>query len=236
MTNILRHGRAANAEIRVERKPSHAVVEILNDRRAGPQSDDPSASEQAGTTSGTGLAGLRERVGQRRRGGGRRPARRRVPLLVSVPTPVIRILVAEDQALVRGAIVALLGLEPDLEVIAEAARGDEVVPRALETRPDVALVDIEMPGIDGLAATAQLQTAGYRPAGSSWSPRSAGPATSAGQWRPVRRGSCSRTLRRRSSPRRSAVSRPAVASSIRRWHWTHSRRAPTRCPSGSGRS
>jgi two-component system response regulator DesR len=72
---------------------------------------------------------------------------------------VIRILVAEDQALVRGAIVALLGLETDLEVVAEAARGDEVVPMALDKRPDVALVDIEMPGLDGLAATAQLRTA-----------------------------------------------------------------------------
>jgi two-component system, NarL family, sensor histidine kinase DesK len=63
VTNILRHGRAANAEIRVEREPSHAVVEIVNDRRAGIGSDEPSADEQAGTTAGTGLAGLRERVG-----------------------------------------------------------------------------------------------------------------------------------------------------------------------------
>ena len=72
---------------------------------------------------------------------------------------MIRILIAEDQALVRGAIVALLGLEPDLEVVAEVARGDEVVPTALEVRPDVALLDIEMPGLDGLSAAAQLRTA-----------------------------------------------------------------------------
>jgi two-component system, NarL family, response regulator DesR len=72
---------------------------------------------------------------------------------------MIRLLVAEDQALVRGAIVALLGLERDLEVVADVARGDEVVPRALETRPDVALLDIEMPGLDGLSAAAQLRTA-----------------------------------------------------------------------------
>jgi two-component system response regulator DesR len=72
---------------------------------------------------------------------------------------VIRILIAEDQALVRGAIVALLGLEPDLEVVADVARGDEIVPRALEVRPDVALLDIEMPGLDGLSAAAQLRTA-----------------------------------------------------------------------------
>jgi len=72
---------------------------------------------------------------------------------------VIRILIAEDQALVRGAIVALLGLEPDLEVVADVARGDEIVPMALEARPDVALLDIEMPGLDGLSAAAQLRTA-----------------------------------------------------------------------------
>jgi two-component system response regulator DesR len=72
---------------------------------------------------------------------------------------VIRILIAEDQALVRGAIVALLGLEPDLEVVADVARGDEIVPMALEVLPDVALLDIEMPGLDGLSAAAQLRTA-----------------------------------------------------------------------------
>lgn len=72
---------------------------------------------------------------------------------------MIRILIAEDQALVRGAIVALLGLEPDLEVVADVARGDEIVPMALEVLPDVALLDIEMPGLDGLSAAAQLRTA-----------------------------------------------------------------------------
>jgi len=72
---------------------------------------------------------------------------------------VIRVLIAEDQSLVRGAIVALLGLEPDLEVVAEVPRGDEVVPRALETRTDVALLDIEMPGLDGLSAAAQVRSA-----------------------------------------------------------------------------
>ena len=71
-------------------------------------------------------------------------------------TPV-RLLLADDQALVRGALAALLALEPDLEVVAEVARGDEVVRTALEVRPDVALIDVEMPGMDGTAATAALR-------------------------------------------------------------------------------
>jgi len=68
----------------------------------------------------------------------------------------IRLLLADDQALVRSALAALLGLDPDFEVAAEVGRGDEVVPAALEHKPDVALLDIEMPGLDGLAAAAAL--------------------------------------------------------------------------------
>jgi two-component system response regulator DesR len=68
----------------------------------------------------------------------------------------IRVLLAEDQAMVRGALAALLALEADIEIVGEAARGDTVVSAALETRPDVALVDIEMPGGDGLSAAAAL--------------------------------------------------------------------------------
>jgi two-component system, NarL family, response regulator DesR len=69
----------------------------------------------------------------------------------------IRVLLAEDQTMVRGALAALLALEEDIEVVAEAARGDEVVPAALEAAPDVALLDIEMPGGDGLSAAAALK-------------------------------------------------------------------------------
>jgi two-component system response regulator DesR len=69
----------------------------------------------------------------------------------------VRVLLAEDQAMVRGALAALLALEDDFEVVAEASRGDEVVPAALDALPDVALLDIEMPGGDGLAAAAELK-------------------------------------------------------------------------------
>jgi two-component system response regulator DesR len=66
-------------------------------------------------------------------------------------------LIADDQALVRGALVSLLQLEPDLEVVAEVGRGDEVVPACLEHRPDVAILDLEMPGMDGIEATVELK-------------------------------------------------------------------------------
>ena len=72
---------------------------------------------------------------------------------------MIRLLLADDQALVRGALATLLGLETDLEVVAEVGRGDEVVAAARAARPDVALLDVEMPGLDGIAATAALRAA-----------------------------------------------------------------------------
>ncbi|MEV0534061.1 response regulator transcription factor [Kitasatospora sp. NPDC050463] len=71
---------------------------------------------------------------------------------------MIRLLLAEDQHVVRSALVALLELEPDLEVVAQAGSADDVVPRAMVAVPDVAVLDIEMPGrTDGLQAAAALK-------------------------------------------------------------------------------
>jgi two-component system, NarL family, response regulator DesR len=67
-----------------------------------------------------------------------------------------RILIAEDQGMVRGALAALLAFELDFEVVAEVASGEDVLKAALESRPDVALLDIEMPGMDGIEAAAAL--------------------------------------------------------------------------------
>jgi two-component system, NarL family, response regulator DesR len=68
----------------------------------------------------------------------------------------IRLLLADDQELIRGALAIVLELEDDFEVVASVGRGDEVVAAASTHRPDVALLDIDMPGIDGLAAAAVL--------------------------------------------------------------------------------
>jgi two-component system, NarL family, response regulator DesR len=70
---------------------------------------------------------------------------------------MIRILIAEDQGMVRGALAALLTFEPDLDVVAEVSSGDGVLAAAREHRPDVALLDIEMPGMDGIEAAAALR-------------------------------------------------------------------------------
>jgi len=72
---------------------------------------------------------------------------------------MIRILLADDQHLVRGALAALLDLEPDFEVVASVADGAAAVAAAVADRPDIALLDIEMPGVDGITATAEIRAA-----------------------------------------------------------------------------
>ncbi|MEU1183695.1 response regulator transcription factor [Streptomyces sp. NPDC005820] len=73
------------------------------------------------------------------------------------PARSIRVLLAEDQGMMRGALALLLGLEPDIEVVAQVGAGDRIVDAALVHRPDVALLDIELPGMSGLDAAAVLR-------------------------------------------------------------------------------
>ena len=72
---------------------------------------------------------------------------------------MIRVLLADDEELIRTAVAALLGLEPDLEVVAQAGDGRAAVDAAVAHRPDVAVVDLEMPKLDGLGVAAELATA-----------------------------------------------------------------------------
>jgi two-component system response regulator DesR len=72
---------------------------------------------------------------------------------------MIKVLLAEDQVMIREALAALLSFEEDIEVVAQVGRGDEVIKAAETSHPDVALLDIEMPGMDGLTAAAQLKQA-----------------------------------------------------------------------------
>lgn len=72
---------------------------------------------------------------------------------------MIRVMLAEDQSMVRGALASLLGLEPDIEVVGEAGDGEEAVAVAAAERPDIALLDIEMPGGGGIAAAERIRAA-----------------------------------------------------------------------------
>ena len=77
---------------------------------------------------------------------------------VPAPEGTTRVLLADDEHLVRGAIAALLDLEAGIEVVAQVGRGDEVLAAVVEHRPDVAVLDIEMPGMDGLSAAEQISS------------------------------------------------------------------------------
>jgi two-component system, NarL family, response regulator DesR len=81
------------------------------------------------------------------------------PARPAPPRGPIRVLIAEDQAMIREALAALLSFEDDIEVVAQVGRGDEVVAAATEHAVDVALLDIDMPGLDGLSAASALRRA-----------------------------------------------------------------------------
>lgn len=72
---------------------------------------------------------------------------------------MVRVLIAEDMHMLRKALVALLEFEPDIDVVAEFSSGLDILPRARELRPDVAVLDIDLPGVDGLTAAAELRFA-----------------------------------------------------------------------------
>ena len=137
---------------------------------------------------------------------------------------MIRVLIAEDQAMVRGALRALLAMESDIEVVAEVARADEVVSAAMACRPDVALMDIEMPGGDGITSAAALHES--LPHCRSLILTTFGkPGFLRRAMETGRTVSCSRTHRQSSSRTPSGARHGASASSIRAWRLLRSVRA-----------
>ena len=134
---------------------------------------------------------------------------------------MIRVMLADDQAMVRGALAALLTLESDIQVVAQVGSGDDVLPVALEHRPDVVLMDVDMPGTDGLSATAslleRLPATRVLIVTTFGRPDSCGAPSS-----PGRTASSSRMLRPQIWPSQCVGSMRDCASSIRRWPPTRS--------------
>ena len=159
-TNVVRHSGATHCTVDL----GSSMLAVTDDGRGC-----------SGHVEGNGLRGVRERVTSA--GGalsiGPGPDGRGTTVRVELS---IRVLLADDQALVRGALAALLSLETDLEVVAEVGRGDEVVEAARRSGAQVCLLDIEMPGTDGIEAARRIATA-CPGAGRWWSPRSDDQAT-----------------------------------------------------------
>jgi two-component system response regulator DesR len=130
-TNVLRHSDARTCVIRLSTADAGTLLEVSND------------GTRAASGRGTGLTGLAKRAEV-------------VSGLVHAAPAVIRILIAEDMHMIRGALVALLSLEEDMQVVAELDRGDRIIEAALQNKPDIAVLDIDLPGLDGLTAAGQL--------------------------------------------------------------------------------
>ena len=151
---MIKHGAASAANVTISYRPDSVTVEVADQGAGAPPPEVP--APRAG--SGHGIIGMRERVavfgGEFTR---RATTGRRLPGAGPLPDrggdQMIRVVVADDQALVRGGFRVLVDSAPDLEVVGEAGDGTEAVALARKERPDVILMDIRMPHLDGLEAT-----------------------------------------------------------------------------------
>jgi hypothetical protein len=153
LTNARKHSSASRTEVRLRYEVDAIEVEVCDDGRGA------AAVDQGGQ----GLVGMRERVsihGRRVRAG---PRGRWLPVAgppAGAVVSAIRVLVVDDQALVRAGFRMILEAEPDVEVVAEAADGVEAVAAVQRHQPDVVLMDVRMPNLDGIAPTRRILEGG----------------------------------------------------------------------------
>jgi hypothetical protein len=154
LTNVSRHADHASASVYLHYTPQTLSIQVDDDGKGTVTSPGTGPSGP-----GLGLVGMRERVsalGGQLQAGPQDDGGFRVRAELPAGTVLIRILLADDQALIRSGIRSLLEAEDDIEVVAEAADGQHAVALAAEHRPDIALMDIQMPVLDGLEATRQI--------------------------------------------------------------------------------
>ena len=164
LTNVMKHaGAATRVDVNVKYLPGSLAVEVVDDGRGAASASSVNGGhfDNGAVESGHGLVGMRERVelwggelvvGPVSGGGYRVKAL----LPYGDARMTIRVVVADDQALVRSGFTMLLAGEPDIEVVGEAGNGAEAVALAASERPDVMLMDVRMPVMDGLEATRRI--------------------------------------------------------------------------------
>ena len=148
-TNVVRHSNARTCAITLSNDPNGVALQIEDDGADG-------GARRRRRFWPDGARGARAQPGRDTRRRGAAGGRVSPPPDIAGPSEMIRVLIAEDQGMVRGALASLLALEEDIEVVAEVERGDQVVTAARAQGVDIALLDIEMPGLDGISAAADL--------------------------------------------------------------------------------
>jgi PAS domain S-box-containing protein len=161
LTNVMRHARAGRVSVLLERRPDHLFA-VVEDDGVG---FDPDGLETPAAGSGLGLVGMRERVALvqgsiqiESAAGSGTAVYLRIPVAAAreVSMGKVRILLVDDHSIVREGLKSVLRGHPEFEVVGEAGDGPTAVARVAELDPDVVLLDVSMPGMNGAEVTARL--------------------------------------------------------------------------------